>query len=66
VLALQCHPEIRTDRFEPWLIGNAGELASHRIDARRLRAETAQFGPALEAAACRMFGEWLELVDSKP
>ena len=66
VLALQCHPEIRTDRFEPWLIGNAGELVGHGIDARRLRAETAQFGPALEAAACRMFGEWLDQVEAKP
>jgi GMP synthase (glutamine-hydrolysing) len=66
VLALQCHPEIRADRFEPWLIGNAGELVGHGIDARRLRAETAQFGPALEAAACRMFGEWLDQVEPKP
>jgi GMP synthase (glutamine-hydrolysing) len=66
VLALQCHPEIRADRFEPWLIGNAGELVGHGIDARRLRAETAQFGPVLEAAACRMFGEWLDQVERKP
>jgi len=66
VLALQCHPEIRTDRFEPWLIGNAGELVEHGIDARQLRAETAQFGPALEAAACRMFGEWLDQVQAQP
>src|ERR1700744_1807531 len=51
VLGLQCHPEIRTDRFEPWLIGNASELVSHRIDARQLRADTAQFGPTLETAA---------------
>ena len=65
VLGLQCHPEIRTDRFEPWLIGNANELAGHRIDARQLRADTAQHGPALEAAACRMFGEWLDQVEQK-
>jgi len=64
VLGLQCHPEIRTDRFEPWLIGNASELASQRIDARRLRADTARLGPALEAAARRMFGEWLDQVDA--
>ncbi|NPT40874.1 glutamine amidotransferase [Paraburkholderia sp. 1N] len=66
VLGLQCHPEIRADRFEPWLIGNAGEIAGHGIDARQLRAETAQFGPALEAAARRMFGEWLDQVEPKP
>ncbi|WP_027799174.1 glutamine amidotransferase [Paraburkholderia dilworthii] len=65
VLALQCHPEIRADRFEPWLIGNAGELVGRGIDARQLRAETAQFGPALEAAARRMFGEWLDQVEAK-
>ncbi|MFT4063267.1 glutamine amidotransferase [Paraburkholderia sp.] len=65
VLGLQCHPEIRTDRFEPWLIGNASELAGRRIDACRLRADTAQFGPTLEAAARRMFGEWLDQVDTK-
>ena len=63
VLALQCHPEIRTDRFEPWLIGNAGELAGHGIDPRNLRADTAKYGPNLEAAATRMFGEWLDTLD---
>ena len=63
VLALQCHPEIRADRFEPWLIGNAGEIASTPgIDARQLRADTAQHGPALETAARRMFAEWLDSV----
>uniref|UniRef100_E1T3V2 Glutamine amidotransferase class-I n=1 Tax=Burkholderia sp. (strain CCGE1003) TaxID=640512 RepID=E1T3V2_BURSG len=66
VLALQCHPEVRVDGFERWLIGNAGELASHGIDARQLRAQTAQYGPAMEAAACRMFGEWLDQVEAKP
>jgi GMP synthase (glutamine-hydrolysing) len=60
VLGLQCHSEIRTDRFEPWLIGNAGEIAAQRIDVRQLRAETAQFGPTLEAAAQKTFGEWLD------
>jgi GMP synthase (glutamine-hydrolysing) len=65
VLGLQCHPEIRSDRFEPWLIGNAGELAVQGIDARRLRAETAQWGPALEAAARRTFGEWLDQVEAR-
>lgn len=65
VLGLQCHPEIRADRFEPWLIGNATEIAAHRIDARRLRADTAQHGPTLEAAARRMFGEWLDRVEAR-
>jgi GMP synthase (glutamine-hydrolysing) len=64
VLALQCHPEIRTDRFEPWLIGNAGELAGHGIDPRDLRADTAKHGPNLEAAATAMFGEWLDALET--
>jgi GMP synthase (glutamine-hydrolysing) len=28
-----------------------------------LRAETARFGPGLEEAARRMFGEWLDQVE---
>jgi GMP synthase (glutamine-hydrolysing) len=65
VLALQCHPEIRADRFEPWLIGNAGEIAAESVDVRELRAQTARFGPGLEEAARRMFGEWLDQVEKK-
>ncbi|WP_179403385.1 glutamine amidotransferase [Burkholderia guangdongensis] len=63
VLALQCHPEIRADRFEPWLIGHAGEIAGMPgADARQLRDDTQRHGSALEAAAHRMFGEWLDSV----
>ncbi|WP_063533744.1 glutamine amidotransferase [Burkholderia sp. MSMB1589WGS] len=63
VLALQCHPEIRADRFEPWLIGHAGEIAATPgTDAKRLREQTAQLGPTLECAARGMFGEWLDFV----
>jgi GMP synthase (glutamine-hydrolysing) len=66
VLGLQCHPEIRADRFEPWLIGNAGEIAAEGLDVCELRAETARFGPGLEEAARRMFGEWLDQVEKSP
>jgi GMP synthase (glutamine-hydrolysing) len=65
VLGLQCHPEIRADRFEPWLIGNAGEIAAEGLDVCELRAETARFGPGLEDAARRMFGEWLDQVEKR-
>src|SRR5580698_8717129 len=65
VLGLQCHPEIRADRFEPWLIGNAGEIASEGIDVRELRADTARLGPRLEEGARLMFGEWLDQVEKK-
>ncbi|WP_322058801.1 glutamine amidotransferase [Paraburkholderia sp. J63] len=64
VLGLQCHPEVRADRFEPWLIGHAAEIAAAGIDVNTLRAQTAQHGPRLEAQASRMFGEWLDAVDS--
>lgn len=66
VLGLQCHPEIRADRFEPWLIGHAAEIAAEGADVLQLRDDTARLGPALEAAARRMFGEWLDQVDAKP
>ncbi|ABC38919.1 glutamine amidotransferase [Burkholderia thailandensis] len=63
VLALQCHPEIRADRFEPWLIGHAGEIAATPgTDAKQLREQTARLGPTLECAARSMFGEWLDSV----
>jgi GMP synthase (glutamine-hydrolysing) len=63
VLGFQCHPEIRTERFEPWLIGHAGEIAAMPgVDARQLRADTARLGSALEAAARKTFDEWLDEV----
>ncbi|MCG5074886.1 glutamine amidotransferase [Paraburkholderia tagetis] len=64
VLGLQCHPEVRADRFEPWLIGHAAEIDAACIDVNLLRAQTAQHGPALEVHASRMFGEWLDAVDN--
>ncbi|TKC83530.1 glutamine amidotransferase [Trinickia terrae] len=61
VLGFQCHPEIRAERFEPWLIGHAGEIgAMPGVDAQRLRADTARLGPALEAAARETFDEWFD------
>jgi len=63
VLALQCHPEIRAERFEPWLIGHAAELASANVDVNALRSDTARLAPALEAAAGRAFGAWLDRLD---
>ncbi|MCH8178781.1 MAG: glutamine amidotransferase [Proteobacteria bacterium] len=59
-LALQCHPEARLRDFERWLIGHACELTSAGLDVPALRAEARTHAPALEAAAARMFGEWLD------
>ncbi|WP_027815970.1 glutamine amidotransferase [Paraburkholderia bannensis] len=65
VLGLQCHPEVRADRFEPWLIGNAGELDAAGIDINVLRAETAQHAPRMETQASLMFHEWLDVLDKQ-
>jgi GMP synthase (glutamine-hydrolysing) len=65
VLGLQCHPEVRADRFEPWLIGNAGELDAAGIDINTLRAETAQHAPRMEKQASLMLHEWLEALDNQ-
>lgn len=67
VLGLQCHPEIRADRFEPWLIGNASEIGgTEGVDVLQLRADTARLGPRLEEASRAMFTEWLDQVEAKP
>jgi GMP synthase (glutamine-hydrolysing) len=65
VLALQCHPEIRAERFEPWLIGHAAELDAAGVDVNALRDDTARLAPTLEAEASRAFGEWLDFVDAR-
>lgn len=63
VLGLQCHPEVLVDRFESWLVAYPGEVAESGGDVVTLRAETARHGPALERAARKMFGEWLDGVE---
>ncbi|TAM07625.1 MAG: glutamine amidotransferase [Paraburkholderia sp.] len=65
VLGLQCHPEVRADRFEPWLIGHSAEIDHAGVDVNALRAQTAQHGPHLEQQASRMFGDWLDAVDAR-
>jgi GMP synthase (glutamine-hydrolysing) len=60
VLGLQCHPEVLVERFESWLVAYSAEVAQCGIDVNALRADTARYGPGLERAACKMFGEWLE------
>jgi GMP synthase (glutamine-hydrolysing) len=63
VLALQCHPEVLTDRFESWLVAYPGDIAKGGTTASALREDTARHGPALERAARAMFGEWLDRFD---
>ncbi len=59
VLGLQCHPEADASRFERWLIGHAGELASAGIDVRVLREQAQAFGPGLDMASKAMLRNWL-------
>jgi GMP synthase (glutamine-hydrolysing) len=58
-LALQCHPEIRADAIETWLIGHTAELAQADIDIPRLRADTRRYGLALEEAGRGLLDDWL-------
>ena len=60
VLALQCHAEVLTDRFENWLITYPGDIAHGGATVTGLRDATARHGAALETAARAMFGEWLD------
>jgi GMP synthase (glutamine-hydrolysing) len=63
VLGLQFHAEVAAGRLEPWLIGHASELSAAGIDPRDLRSDAAMYGSDLEAAARRLFGEWLSGLD---
>lgn len=58
-LALQCHPEIRRESFERWLVGHAFELATRGIDIGKLRKETKENGAGLEIRAESFFAQWL-------
>lgn len=64
-LAFQCHPEVRAEDFERWLIGHACE-----IDARgsptvtQLREDTARLAPTLTRQAGKVFADWLSQVES--
>ncbi|GAA5786348.1 glutamine amidotransferase [Chitiniphilus shinanonensis] len=60
VLGLQCHPEVDPRLLERWLVGHAGELAQAGLDPRDLRAQAAEHGPGLVAAAHAVFSAWLD------
>ncbi len=60
-LALQFHAEAAVGGFERWLIGHACEIAATEgIGVARLRADTARWGPDLEARARRCLAHWLD------
>jgi GMP synthase (glutamine-hydrolysing) len=63
VLAFQCHPEVRHEDFESWLIGHASEIAaSSGASVEQLRKDTQYYGPRLAACAKLVFIDWLETV----
>jgi GMP synthase (glutamine-hydrolysing) len=59
-LALQFHVEAGADGIEPWLVGHTGEIsATPGVTVAELRANTEQYGPAVQPAAEAMFHRWL-------
>lgn len=60
VLGTQFHLEADHTQIERWLIGHAHELAARGIDPNVLREHAYEFGPALAAAATRVFASWLD------
>ena len=60
ILALQFHVELPERDLEKWLIGHTLELANSKIDLGRLRAETARYAPAANAASRRVFNDWFD------
>jgi GMP synthase (glutamine-hydrolysing) len=65
VLALQCHPEVLTERFESWLVTYPGDIANSGTTVVALREDMARHGANLERAARAMFGEWLDRFNGK-
>jgi GMP synthase (glutamine-hydrolysing) len=60
VLAFQCHPEVRQEDFESWLIGHANEIAAaSNASVEQLRKDTLYYGPTLAACAKQAFTDWL-------
>jgi GMP synthase (glutamine-hydrolysing) len=63
VLAFQCHPEVRHEDIESWLVGHACEIAATSgVSAERLRDDTHRLGPTLAGRAKQAFTGWLASV----
>jgi GMP synthase (glutamine-hydrolysing) len=63
VLAFQCHPEVRHEDIESWLVGHACEIAATSdVSVERLRNDTQRLGPTLAGHAKRVFTDWLASV----
>lgn len=63
VLGFQCHPEVRHEDIESWLIGHASEIAAASgASVEQLRKDTLYYGPTLAACAKLAFTDWLASV----
>lgn len=60
VLGLQFHLEADASQIERWLVGHCCELAQAGIDPCTVRADALRHGAALEEAARRTIGGWLD------
>lgn len=61
VLGFQCHPEIRAQSIEAWLVGHACELSSAAAATpSELRLQTRELAPILARQATEAFGNWLD------
>lgn len=61
-LGLQFHPEVDPATFERWLLGHSSDLERNGVDIATLRAETAEYGPALVAPARQLVIDWLHTI----
>jgi GMP synthase (glutamine-hydrolysing) len=63
VLAFQCHPEVRPEDIESWLVGHACEIgATSAASVEQLRNDTQRLGPTLTERARSVFTGWLASV----
>ena len=58
-LAFQCHPEVTSERLEPWWIGHAAELGQNHLSAAELRSESLAKAPQLERQSLLCLEAWL-------
>jgi GMP synthase (glutamine-hydrolysing) len=62
-LAFQCHPEVRHEDIEAWLVGHACEIAATKdVTVEQLRHDTRRLGPTLAQQSKRVLSEWLARV----
>ena len=66
-LALQFHAETTPRGLERWFIGHTVEIAATPgVSLARLRADTAKWGPSLEARGAACLERWLQTIKVTP